>query len=70
MIPTRPRFRSTEDVTPDEKLTREKRKMVDTGEAECKQYIRDLENGVVKCQPGCSAEETVEGQIKQTLSAV
>ncbi|EGD81078.1 RNA polymerase III large subunit [Salpingoeca rosetta] len=40
------------------------------GAVRCKGYIQQLEKGNVECQPGCTAEQTVEAKIKQDLSAI
>eukprot|EP01147_Barroeca_monosierra_P009908 gene9908-2093_t len=59
-----------EDVTPSEYLSSEKEQMVKRGEERCRQYIFELKRGKVDCQPGCTAEQTVEAKIKQDLSAI
>ena len=48
------------DVTPGENLMKAKRSLVDEGYSKCNHYIRQLHDGKLQLQPGCSAEQTLE----------
>ncbi|KAF1757508.1 hypothetical protein GCK72_013964 [Caenorhabditis remanei] len=58
------------DVRPSERLLQEKGQLVDTGYEQCAQYIRELEEGKLKAQPGCTEEETLEAIILRELSTI
>lgn len=58
------------DVRPSERLLQEKGQLVDTGYEQCAQYIRELEEGKLKAQPGCTEEETLESIILRELSTI
>ncbi|XP_072037718.1 LOW QUALITY PROTEIN: DNA-directed RNA polymerase III subunit RPC1-like [Amphiura filiformis] len=58
------------DVTPGQGLIRSKMKLLDAGYSKCDEYIRDLENGKLQTQPGCTAEETLEAIILKELSVI
>ncbi len=48
------------DVTPGENLMKEKRSLVTEGYDKCNTYIRQLQEGKLQLQPGCSPEQTLE----------
>ncbi len=48
------------DVTPGENLMKEKRSLVSAGYDKCNTYIRQLQDGKLQLQPGCSPEQTLE----------
>lgn len=48
------------DVTPGENLMKAKRSLVSEGYDKCNNYIRQLQEGKLQLQPGCSAEQTLE----------
>ncbi|CAF1214927.1 unnamed protein product [Adineta steineri] len=58
------------DVTPGEKLMKEKRLLVSEGYDKCNTYIRQLQEGKLQLQPGCSPEQTLEALILKELSDV
>ncbi|CCD66619.1 DNA-directed RNA polymerase subunit [Caenorhabditis elegans] len=58
------------DVRPSEQLLREKGQLVDNGYSKCSQYIKELEEGKLKAQPGCTEEETLESIILRELSTI
>jgi DNA-directed RNA polymerase III subunit RPC1 len=51
------------DVTPGENLMKEKRSLVSEGYNKCNNYIRQLQDGKLQSQPGCSPEQTLEVKI-------
>lgn len=58
------------DVTPGAGLLHAKQKLLDAGYAKCEEYIRQLTEGKLQCQPGCSDEETLESIILKELSII
>ncbi|CAF0881239.1 unnamed protein product [Adineta ricciae] len=58
------------DVTPGENLMKAKRSLVSEGYDKCNTYIRQLQEGKLQLQPGCSAEQTLEALILKELSDV
>lgn len=48
------------DVTPGENLMKAKRSLVSEGYDKCNTYIRQLQEGKLQLQPGCSPEQTLE----------
>ncbi|CAI2350380.1 unnamed protein product [Caenorhabditis sp. 36 PRJEB53466] len=58
------------DVRPSEKLLQEKGQLVDNGYEKCAQFIRELEEGKLKAQPGCTESETLEAIILRELSTI
>jgi len=58
------------DVTPSSSLLKQKKGLVDSGYEKCDQYIRQLEEGTLPCQAGCSEEETLEANILHELSTI
>ncbi|XP_067671207.1 DNA-directed RNA polymerase III subunit RPC1-like isoform X3 [Haliotis asinina] len=58
------------DVTPGLGLIKAKNALLDDGYSSCDSYIRDLEDGKLQTQPGCSEEETLEAMILKELSVI
>ncbi|KAK6169039.1 hypothetical protein SNE40_020167 [Patella caerulea] len=58
------------DVTPQAGLIMAKNQLLDDGYTMCDGYIRDLEDGKLQTQPGCSEEETLEAMILRELSVI
>ncbi|XP_059158515.1 DNA-directed RNA polymerase III subunit RPC1-like [Physella acuta] len=58
------------DVTPGEGLIKKKQDLLDKGYSTCDGYIRDLEEGRLQPQPGCSEDETLEAKILKELSVI
>ncbi|KAK3090302.1 hypothetical protein FSP39_010768 [Pinctada imbricata] len=58
------------DVTPGDGLIKAKNLLLEDGYTKCEGYIRDLEEGRLQTQPGCSEEETLEAMILRELSVI
>ncbi|CAG5120413.1 unnamed protein product, partial [Candidula unifasciata] len=58
------------DVTPGEGLIRKKQALLSKGYSTCDGYIRDLEEGRLQPQPGCTEDETLEAKILKELSVI
>ena len=58
------------DVTASNDLVRKKKELVDEGYLKCFAFIKQLEEGTLPCQAGCSEEETLEANILHTLSNI
>ncbi|EFA01191.1 DNA-directed RNA polymerase III subunit RPC1 [Tribolium castaneum] len=58
------------DVTPSKGLLRRKNKLLEDGYTKCDEYIRQMADGRLQCQPGCTAEETLEAVILKELSVI
>lgn len=58
------------DVTPGKTLLREKRILLDKGYSNCSDYINQLKDGRLQCQPGCNPEQTLEAVILKELSNI
>lgn len=48
------------DVTPSSRLLKDKRDLLTRGYAKCDEFIKQLSDGKLQCQPGCTAEQTLE----------
>lgn len=48
------------DVTPGRGLLKAKQELLDNGYRKCDQLIRDLQEGKLQSQPGCTPDETLE----------
>jgi DNA-directed RNA polymerase III subunit RPC1 len=48
------------DVTPGAKLLEAKQELLDKGYSNCLDYINQLKDGRLQCQPGCNPEQTLE----------
>lgn len=59
-----------EDVTPGIGLVKAKNRLLEEGYAKCDDYIHQLKAGLLQCQPGCTAEETLESIILKELSVI
>lgn len=58
------------DVTPSRKLLDEKEMLLTNGYSKCDEYIKRLEAKKLECQPGCTAEETLEAMMLKELSSI
>lgn len=58
------------DVTPGAGLLRAKQALLDSGYAKCDDFIRQLAEGRLPCQPGYNEEETLEAVILKELSVL
>ncbi|XP_048760931.1 DNA-directed RNA polymerase III subunit RPC1-like [Ostrea edulis] len=58
------------DVTPGAGLIKAKNNLLEDGYSKCDGYIRDLDEGKLQTQPGCSEEETLEAMILKELSVI
>ncbi|XP_034935802.1 DNA-directed RNA polymerase III subunit RPC1 [Chelonus insularis] len=58
------------DVTPGHGLLRAKQELLTAGYSKCTEYIREMEEGRLTCQPGCSPEESLEAVILKELSVI
>ncbi|XP_015123305.1 DNA-directed RNA polymerase III subunit RPC1 [Diachasma alloeum] len=58
------------DVTPGQGLLRAKYELLSAGYGKCTQYIKQMEDGRLPCQPGLSAEESLEAVILKELSVI
>ncbi|PJF17134.1 DNA-directed RNA polymerase subunit [Paramicrosporidium saccamoebae] len=58
------------DVQPDIALQQQKEKLVKKGYADCDDNIAEFRMGRLQCQPGCSAEQTLEAVISGILSKI
>merc|ERR1719339_92611 len=58
------------DVTPTRSLVKQKTALVESGYESCAQFIRQLAEGTLPCQAGCSEEETLEANILHELSTI
>ena len=58
------------DVTPGTGLLKAKQELLDAGYTKCDEYIRDLQEGRLQAQPGCTEEETLEAMILKELSVI
>lgn len=58
------------DVTPSRRLLEKKQKLLDIGYRKCDEYIMQVKNGTLQCQPGCTMEETLESMMLRELSSI
>ncbi|XP_076056979.1 RNA polymerase III subunit A [Oratosquilla oratoria] len=58
------------DVMPGTGLLKRKHQLLDEGYVKCDGFISQLKEGTLHCQPGCSAEETLEQLILKELSNI
>ncbi|KAJ8919935.1 hypothetical protein NQ315_006464 [Exocentrus adspersus] len=58
------------DVTPGENLIRRKNKLLSEGYAKCQEYIKQMVEGKLPTQPGCTVEESLEAVILKELSVI
>ncbi|XP_021363401.1 DNA-directed RNA polymerase III subunit RPC1-like isoform X1 [Mizuhopecten yessoensis] len=58
------------DVTPGAGLVKAKNLLLEDGYSKCDGYIRDLHEGRLQTQPGCTEEETLEACILKELSVI
>ncbi|XP_066147818.1 DNA-directed RNA polymerase III subunit RPC1 [Euwallacea fornicatus] len=58
------------DVTPSEALIKRKNDLLSDGYQKCDEYIKQMAQGKLQCQPGCTPEETLEAIILKELSVI
>lgn len=58
------------DVTPSLRLLQLKQELLDSGYSKCNEYIQKQTEGKLTCQPGCTADETLEAVILKELSVI
>ncbi|KAF8563861.1 hypothetical protein P879_06895 [Paragonimus westermani] len=58
------------EVMPSDQLVSSKTKLINSGFATCDDYIRQYEKNSLKCNPGCSMEDTLESNLSQELSKI
>ncbi|XP_051169994.1 DNA-directed RNA polymerase III subunit RPC1 [Leptopilina boulardi] len=58
------------DVTPGQGLLKAKHELLQAGYSKCTEYIHQMDEGRLSCQPGCSEEETLEAMILKELSVI
>ncbi|KAB7495389.1 DNA-directed RNA polymerase III subunit RPC1 [Armadillidium nasatum] len=58
------------DVMPGKGLLNRKQELLDEGYRMCNTYIEQLKEGTLNCQPGCTAEESLEQLILKELSNI
>jgi DNA-directed RNA polymerase III subunit RPC1 len=58
------------DVQPGEALQVQKEALVARGYADCDRNIQEFHKGQLQCQPGCTAEQTLEAVISGILSKI
>ncbi|EDS26516.1 conserved hypothetical protein [Culex quinquefasciatus] len=52
------------------KLLEEKQKLLENGYSRCDEYIAEMKKGTLQCQPGCTAEQTLEAVMLKELSSI
>lgn len=58
------------DVQPGARLRELKNGLIEAGYAECDRLIDDFRRGLLQTQPGCTADQTLEGSISGILSRI
>ncbi|KAA0188464.1 DNA-directed RNA polymerase subunit [Fasciolopsis buskii] len=58
------------EVMPSDRLVRSKTELIKSGFATCDDYIRQYGKNTLKCNPGCSMEDTLESNLSQELSKI
>ncbi|VDP84906.1 unnamed protein product [Echinostoma caproni] len=58
------------EVMPSDRLIKAKTKLIDSGFATCDEYIKQYATNTLKCNPGCSMEDTLESNLSQELSKI
>nr|XP_023022188.1 DNA-directed RNA polymerase III subunit RPC1 [Leptinotarsa decemlineata] len=58
------------DVTPGRNLLDEKSKLLHQGYSKCQEYIKQMAEGKLQTQPGCTIEESLEALILKELSII
>lgn len=58
------------DVTPSMQLLTDKQKLLDVGYSKCNDYIAQMQQNTLQCQPGCTVEETLESMMLRELSSI
>lgn len=58
------------DVTPREKLKKEKAILLENGNKDCDKIIQSYQDGTIELKPGCNAEQTLESNLNGKLSKI
>lgn len=58
------------DVTPGPNLLKAKRNLLSNGYSKCNEFIKQLKDSKLQCQPGCNPEQTLEAVILKELSVI
>ena len=58
------------DVTPGSKLLSSKKELLTNGYSKCDEFIKQLKDGSLQCQPGCNPVQTLEAVILKELSVI
>ncbi|XP_032666413.1 DNA-directed RNA polymerase III subunit RPC1 [Odontomachus brunneus] len=58
------------DVTPGQRLLQAMEELLNVGYTKCTEYIRQMDEGRLVCQPGCTEEETMEVKVLKELSEI
>ncbi|KAK8731157.1 hypothetical protein OTU49_017464, partial [Cherax quadricarinatus] len=58
------------DVMPGSRLLSRKQELLADGYSKCDEFISQLKEGRLQCQPGCTSEETLEQLILMELSTI
>ncbi|KER28623.1 hypothetical protein T265_04576 [Opisthorchis viverrini] len=58
------------EVMPSQELVKSKAKVINAGFSTCDDYIHQYEKNTLKCNPGCSMEDTLESNLSQELSKI
>lgn len=58
------------DVTPSAQLLRDKAMLLEKGYEKCDEFIAQMKKGTLPCQPGCTAEQTLESVMLRELSSI
>ncbi|XP_036146712.1 DNA-directed RNA polymerase III subunit RPC1 isoform X2 [Monomorium pharaonis] len=58
------------DLIPSQGLLKSKEALLQEHYGKCRGYIKQMEEGRLVCQPGCSEEETLESKILNELSVI
>lgn len=59
-----------DDVQPGERLNRQKKKTIDDGNRECREFIAKYNRGELPLQSGCDATQTLEFEIYNVLNKI
>ncbi|CAH8459699.1 unnamed protein product [Dicrocoelium dendriticum] len=58
------------EVMPSADLVQSKTRLINSGFSTCDDYIRQYQSNTLKCNPGCSMEDTLESNLSQELSKI
>ncbi|XP_045464776.1 DNA-directed RNA polymerase III subunit RPC1 [Harmonia axyridis] len=59
-----------EDVTPSTHLYQRRTSVLNSGYKKCDEMIKDMKEGKLQCQPGCTSEESLESMLLNELSSI